>query len=70
MRELGDPLGGLNVSEDEIRQRDRYVLDQLFAAGLPTVILTSGGYTKRSAGLVADAAAHLLGQLSATSKQS
>ena len=42
-----------------MRQRDRYyVLD--CPAGLFTATLTSGGYTKRSAGLIADAASYLL----------
>jgi histone deacetylase 11 len=61
----GDPLGGLNVGEEEVRQRDRYVLDSLARAAIPTVILTSGGYTQRSAGLIADAASYLLGEVAA-----
>ena len=56
----GDPLGGLNVTEEEVRQRDRYVLAELTRAEIPVVMLTSGGYTKRSAGLIADAASFLI----------
>lgn len=59
----GDPLGGLNVTEAEVRERDRYVLAQLARSEVPIVMLTSGGYSKRSAGLIADAASYLVRDL-------
>lgn len=49
----GDPLGLLDVSEDHVYQRDRYVLESLRAINAPTVILTSGGYTSSSHRLIA-----------------
>ncbi len=56
----GDPLGRLNVSYAEVAERDRYVIDSIAALGVPLVVLTSGGYTKRSAGLIAGSAAYFL----------
>lgn len=43
-----DPLGGLALSLDDILARDRYVLTTLQARHIPTVVLTSGGYTSHS----------------------
>ena len=48
-----DPLGGLNVSADGVIKRDRYVIEQLVKRNLPTVVMTSGGYTKQSHQLIA-----------------
>lgn len=42
----GDPLGGLSVSEEGLRRRDRAVLRAL--RGVPTVIVPAGGYTDRA----------------------
>jgi histone deacetylase 11 len=56
----GDRIGGLAVSADGIRERDRYVVDLLAERKIPTVIVTSGGYTKSSFGLVADLAFRVL----------
>lgn len=52
----GDKIGGLNVSYEDIVKRDVFVLEQLISRGIPTVILTSGGYTKDSHKLVAELA--------------
>lgn len=49
----GDTLGGLNVSFDEVVERDRYIIQQLTSRGIPTVVMTSGGYSKDSYKLVA-----------------
>lgn len=57
----GDPLGLLGVSEDQVRQRDEYVLDSLKSIDAPTVILTSGGYTGTSHRLIAKLAELALG---------
>jgi histone deacetylase 11 len=56
----GDPLGQLNVSEKGVLERDRFVLDSLAAHQIPTVVLTSGGYTSLSHALIARSAAHSL----------
>ena len=52
-----DPLGGLALSADDVAERDRFVLGTLSAAGIPWVMVTSGGYTDRSWRLVADTVA-------------
>lgn len=51
-----DPLGGLSVSFDGIVKRDRFVIDQLQTRAIPTVVMTSGGYTKHSHQLIAELA--------------
>lgn len=56
----GDRLGGLDVSYDGVRARDRLVVDTLAERGVPTVIVTSGGYSKDSHRLIADLAIHLV----------
>jgi histone deacetylase 11 len=43
-----DPLGGLNLSLDDVLTRDLFVIETLRERNLPTVILTSGGYTSFS----------------------
>jgi len=51
-----DRLGGLNMSFQGVVQRDRYVLEQLIKRQIPTVIMTSGGYSKQSHELIAQLA--------------
>lgn len=58
---VDDPLGLLNLSAAGIRERDRFVVDQLRERNLPTVMLLSGGYTRVSYQLVADSVIELLG---------
>lgn len=41
-----DLLGGLRLSKDGLRQRDRMVIDAVAAAGLPLVITLAGGYAR------------------------
>lgn len=50
----GDPLGGLSLSANAIRERDLYVVGELRKRGIPTIMVLSGGYTKQSFQLVAD----------------
>jgi histone deacetylase 11 len=57
----GDPIGRWRVSPDGVARRDRLILDTLARLGIPTVIVTSGGYTKISHELIARMALHLLG---------
>lgn len=61
----GDRLGRLNVSEDGIRQRDRWVLDYCVTRGVPVAAVVGGGYDKdvdalaRRHALVHEEAAHV-----------
>lgn len=55
-----DKLGGLNVDYDSVNERDRFVIDLLRDKNIPTVIMTSGGYSKDSFKLVADLASYLI----------
>lgn len=54
-----DPLGGLAVSADGIRARDRLVVSELRGRGIPTLFLPSGGYTPESWQLIADSLVEL-----------
>lgn len=55
-----DPLGRLKISKQGILSRDRLVFQTLIKAGIPTVMVLSGGYTRESYKLVADSVADLL----------
>ena len=48
-----DQLGGLRLTKDGLRQRDRRVIDAVRAAGVPLVITLAGGYARRVADTVA-----------------
>lgn len=61
----GDPLGRLNVSAEKVIERDRYVIGELTSRRLPTVVLTSGGYTPESCKLIAAMVEHVLTTFSA-----
>lgn len=56
----GDPLGRMNVSEECVLQRDRFVIDELTRRGIPTVVLLSGGYTRGSYRLVVNMIEYVL----------
>lgn len=56
----GDRLGDMNVSYQGVVERDRYVIELLKELKIPTVVLTSGGYTNQSYQLVSTQAAMLL----------
>jgi histone deacetylase 11 len=43
-----DALGGLHLSLDDVLARDRFVVETLRERNLPTVVVTSGGYTSTS----------------------
>jgi len=65
----GDPVGKLAVSAEGVMERDRFVLQTLVERGIPTMIVTSGGYTRRSHQLIAElavAVAKLAGNNGAT----
>ena len=40
----GDQLGGLALSEEGLRQRDRLVLDRFIGRGVPVAVFLAGGY--------------------------
>jgi acetoin utilization deacetylase AcuC-like enzyme len=42
-----DQLGGLRLTKDGLRRRDRMVIDAVRDAGLPLVIVLAGGYARR-----------------------
>ena len=42
-----DQLGGLSLTKDGLRQRDRMVLAECAARGIATVVLLAGGYARR-----------------------
>ncbi len=42
-----DQLGGLRLTKDGLRARDRMVFDAARAAGVPTVVTLAGGYARR-----------------------
>lgn len=50
----GDPLGGLGLTREAVLRRDRYVIESLENAGIPWVMVPSGGYTDASHKLLAD----------------
>lgn len=49
----GDPLGGLDVSEQGVIERDEMVFQAALKHGVPLVMITSGGYSKDSAACIA-----------------
>lgn len=53
---VDDPLGRMSVNDEGVVERDRHVITTLRDLGLPTVMLTSGGYTDKSHRLIADTA--------------
>ncbi|MEP7362596.1 MAG: histone deacetylase [Acidobacteriota bacterium] len=50
---LGDQLGGLNVSREGLRARDRMVFEWARRAGAPVAITLAGGYAEDTADTVA-----------------
>lgn len=55
-----DKLGALSVSYEAIKERDRFVVDLLREKNIPTVIMTSGGYSDDSHKLIAELASYLI----------
>ncbi|XP_022732583.1 histone deacetylase 2-like isoform X3 [Durio zibethinus] len=55
----GDPLGGLKISPDGVAQRDEKVFRFARERNIPLVMVTSGGYMKTSARVVADSIINL-----------
>ncbi|KAE8677117.1 Histone deacetylase 11 [Hibiscus syriacus] len=55
----GDPLGGLKVSPDGVVQRDEKVFRFFRERNIPIVMVTSGGYMKTSARVIANSIINL-----------
>jgi acetoin utilization deacetylase AcuC-like enzyme len=47
-----DQLGGLRLTRDGLRERDRRVIETVVAAGIPLVVTLAGGYARRVADTV------------------
>ncbi|XP_063283168.1 histone deacetylase 11 isoform X1 [Pelobates fuscus] len=55
----GDPLGGLSISPQGIIKRDEIVFTIARSRGIPILMVTSGGYQKRTAKIIADSILNL-----------
>lgn len=55
----GDPLGGLSISPQGIIKRDEIVFEMAKRHKIPILMVTSGGYEKRTARIIADSILHL-----------
>ncbi len=55
-----DPLGGLSVSYEGVLRRDKLVIEQLLKRQIPTVVMTSGGYSPRSFEIIAELAKSII----------
>jgi len=55
-----DPLGGLAISGDALRTRDRLVLTALLGAGVPVAVLAGGGYGPHSYLHLADSVGYVM----------
>ncbi|KAG8007356.1 Histone deacetylase 11 [Nibea albiflora] len=55
----GDPLGGLSISPQGIIKRDEIVFRAARQRGVPILMVTSGGYQKKTARIIADSILNL-----------
>ncbi|CAL9703799.1 unnamed protein product [Knipowitschia caucasica] len=55
----GDPLGGLAISPHGIVKRDELVFRAARCRGIPILMVTSGGYQKKTARIIADSILNL-----------
>ncbi|XP_072239040.1 histone deacetylase 11 isoform X3 [Leuresthes tenuis] len=55
----GDPLGGLSISPQGIVKRDEIVFKAAKRRGIPLLMVTSGGYQKETARIIADSILNL-----------
>ncbi|MBL9091544.1 MAG: histone deacetylase [Planctomycetaceae bacterium] len=49
----GDQLGGVECTEADVLERDLFVVEQLRSRGIPTLMLTGGGYSEASHAMIA-----------------
>ncbi len=64
-----DPLGRLSITREGIIQRDFFVFSQCRERKVPILMLTSGGYQRSNADVIADSIANLFSK-GVISKQS
>lgn len=50
---IGDQLGQLDITPDGVKQRDEYVFQFVRERGIPIVMVTSGGYQRNNAEVIA-----------------
>ncbi|XP_025106879.1 histone deacetylase 11-like isoform X2 [Pomacea canaliculata] len=55
----GDPLGCLSISPQGIIERDQIVFEKARARGIPILMVTSGGYQRATARIIADSILNL-----------
>ncbi|XP_026885751.2 histone deacetylase 11 isoform X1 [Electrophorus electricus] len=55
----GDPLGGLAISPQGVVKRDEIVFKAARSRGIPILMVTSGGYQKKTARVIADSILNL-----------
>jgi len=55
----GDPLGCLSISPQGIIERDQIVFQKCRTRGIPVMMVTSGGYQKTTARIIADSVLNL-----------
>ncbi|TRY91510.1 hypothetical protein DNTS_029478 [Danionella cerebrum] len=55
----GDPLGGLAISPQGIIKRDEIIFTAARRRGIPILMVTSGGYQKKTARIIADSILNL-----------
>ena len=60
---VGDPLGGLNISDEVIIKRDEIVFRAALENNIPICMVTSGGYQKKNAITIAESIANLYKKL-------
>ncbi|XP_057411568.1 histone deacetylase 11 isoform X6 [Balaenoptera acutorostrata] len=58
----GDRLGGLSISPQGVVKRDELVFRMVRGHQVPILMVTSGGYQKRTARIIADSILNLYGQ--------
>ncbi|XP_078369985.1 histone deacetylase 11-like [Oculina patagonica] len=56
---MGDPLGNLAITPQGIIERDQIVFQEARQRGIPIFMLTSGGYQRRTARIIADSILNL-----------
>jgi len=56
----GDPLGNLDITSNGVIKRDEFVFKMAKEYEVPIVMVTSGGYTSKSAKVIADSITNLL----------
>ena len=51
---IGDPLGILDITDEGVMQRDEIVFQEVKARNIPLFMVTSGGYQRNNAQVIAN----------------